>query len=60
MTHYHGDQDTIAVRGTNDYFLIGDFGYVIYQNEIEMENKYYCAWRIEFKYTSEHQIDGSD
>lgn len=35
ITHYQGDQDTIAVRGPNDYFLIGDFGFAVYQNGIE-------------------------
>jgi|SaaInl47_10m_RNA_FD_contig_21_4284220_length_776_multi_8_in_0_out_0_1 hypothetical protein len=57
MTKYKGDPKTKAIRGTNDYFLIGNFGYVLYQNGISSRSKgsaYYCAWRMEFKFGGEH------
>lgn len=60
MTGYKGDENTIAVRGTNDYFLVGKFGYIVYQNGLEGKQSYYCPWRIEFKFNSEHQINSAD
>jgi hypothetical protein len=30
LTGYKGDENTMAIRGTNDYFLVGKFGYVLY------------------------------
>jgi len=59
-TNYKGDSDTMAVRGPQDYFLVGDFGSVLFQNQLESHQAYYCAWRIEFKFNSEHQIDSTD
>lgn len=60
LTGYKGDENTMAIRGTNDYFLVGKFGYVLYQNALESKQNYYCAWRIEFKFNSEHQINSAD
>ena len=57
MTGYDGDPKTIAVRGNNDYFLVGNFGYVLYQNQFKGINSFFCPWRIEFKYSSEHQFN---
>lgn len=61
ITKYKGFAETQAIRGSNDYFLIGNFGYVLYQNGISSRARgsaYYCAWRIEFKFGGEHQING--
>ena len=58
LTGYKADPDTFAVRGPADYFLIGKFGFALFQNNFESIDNFYCAWRIEFKYNSEHYIDG--
>lgn len=34
-TNYKGDSDTMAVRGPQDYFLVGDFGSVLFQNQLD-------------------------
>ena len=58
LTGYKVDPDVFAVKGVNDYYLIGQFGYALFQNNFDSTNNYYCAWRIELKYQSEHYIDG--
>lgn len=59
-TNYQGDSQTMAIRGPQDYYLIGQFGSVLFQNQLESHEAYYCAWRIEFKFNSEHQVDSTD
>lgn len=43
----------------NDRYLVGNFGYLVYLNQIEEEGFFMCPWRVEFKYNAEHIINSA-
>lgn len=57
--NYEGDADAYAFQGQNDRYLVGNFGYLLYLNQIEEEGAFMCPWRIEFKYNAEHIINSA-
>ncbi len=39
-------------------FIVGSLGSVRWQNALESLDRWYCAWRLEFKFESEHRLEG--
>lgn len=54
-----GDSSAMSFQGTNDRYLIGSFGHLLYLNNLEGEGHFMCPWRIEFKYNAEHLINSA-
>ena len=55
---YKGDEEAKFIQGLNENFIVGKFGQLTYTNSIDQEQKTYCAWRIEIKFGSEHNLEG--
>ena len=48
----------MLIKGKNEGFVIGNFGGVILKDiDEQFKEKKYCAWRVEFKFDSEHLIE---
>lgn len=56
---YEGDADAQAFLGMNDRYIIGNFGHLLYLNQLQEEGAFMCPWRIEFKYNAEHIINSA-